>query len=493
MMDNNWTKKRYLRSVRNLHLWSGNPRLDPSEEYSTTRDYVEGMFRNDMGKEDFVSLAKSIVENGFLSLDPVVVWKNDKGQFVVAEGNRRVAVLKLLLEPNKAPQPIRRAFISFSTQIDKRQYERINVCLAPSFAECIWYINQRHEAKSTQKRWGRENYMIWISNLYTEFGRDINRIRTFTGAQEADIEKIICVLNLKEKLAQELIGILSSDEIEQMNSPQFPITNFERVVNNSKAREFFKMSFDGLQIKIRAEYSSFLGAFAEFLHRLLLPKTEEQYLDSRKLNTTDAIQEMLDQLPVVRESNDEIIIGDIEARHGNSNTQQQSSPNSSKRHNTSDIELNNPDRPHLIPKECSIVTTDYRLERLFDELKRLSGRSFPNVSCASLRVFLDISVRNYIRDKGWMNEIESLNRNKEFEKIELATRLNFLNTKMQRKELKDIILKLTNPQNEFSINTLNRYIHSNETYAIDRRFVNRFWNFMYPLLMELAGLSSETD
>lgn len=97
-MDNKWTTKRYLRSVSNLHLWNENPRLDPTEIYLTTKDYVEGMFRNESGREDFVSLAKSIVENGFLSLDPIVIWKNDKGQYVVAEGNRRIAVIKLLLE-----------------------------------------------------------------------------------------------------------------------------------------------------------------------------------------------------------------------------------------------------------------------------------------------------------------------------------------------------------------------------------------------------------
>ncbi len=48
-MDNKWTTKRYLRSVNNLHLWNENPRLDPTDVYLTTKDYVEGMFRNESG------------------------------------------------------------------------------------------------------------------------------------------------------------------------------------------------------------------------------------------------------------------------------------------------------------------------------------------------------------------------------------------------------------------------------------------------------------
>ena len=104
-------------------------------------------------------------------------------------------------------------------------------------------------------------------------------------------------------------------------------------------------------------------------------------------------------------------------------------------------------------------------------------------------MFLDISVRNYIQDKGWKDELVRQNNGKDFEKIELSTRLNYLSTKVLGKKIKDILLKLINPQNEFSINTLNRYIHSNETYIIDRVFVNRFWNFMQPLLNEISGIS----
>ena len=491
-MDNNWTIKRYKRSVKNLHLWNENPRLDPSDVYITTKDFVEGMFRNDSGREDFLSLARSIVEKGFLSLDPVVVWKNARGNYVVAEGNRRVAVIKLLLEPQKSPRVIKRAFLAFSTQIDKTQYEKIPICIAPSFEDCIWYINQRHEAKSTQKRWGRENYMVWISSLYENFGKDINRVKSFTGAAESDILRIMCVLNLKEKLSEDLVGILNEQEIEQMNSPQFPITTFERVVNNAKAKEFFKISFDDSTVSFRASYQSVLIAFAEFIHRLLLPRTDPKYLDSRTLNTTEAIENVLNQLPVVEESDsvEMIISGVDESTEIVNEADNRPGNNDSQSFSVNGIEFNNANRPHLIPKECTIVSTDFRLKELFRELRRLPVKTYPNVSCASLRVFLDISVRNYIRDNQWIDEIQAQNRGKEFEKIELAPRLSFLGTKMPNGNKKTIIIRLTNPNNEFSLDTLNRYIHSNETYTVNQVFVNRFWDFLYPLLSELSGITT---
>ena len=494
-MVNKWTTKRYLRSVGNLHLWNENPRLDPTEVYQTTKDYVEGMFRNESGREDFVSLAKSIVENGFLSLDPIVIWKNDKGQYVVAEGNRRIAVVKLLLDPKKAPKSIRRAFISLSSKIDKKQFEKIPVCVAPSFNACIWYINQRHEAKSTQKRWGRENYMIWISTLYDRFGKDIKRVKLFTGATESEIVKVICILRLKEKLCEDLVGRLTEAEIDKINSSQFPITTFERVVNNSSAKNFFKLNFENDRITIKAEYSSFLDAFAVFFHRLLLPNTDELYIDSRSLNTSDSISAILAQLPTVTPSDSvekEIVTfpSDNNFRN-NRNTSSDSQHQTQENGGKSDSELNNPNRTHIIPKECNIVNTDYRLNELFKELKKLPVRSYANVACAALRVFLDISVRNYIRDNNWIDEIVSHNKQKEFERVELQTRINFLCSKLQSKAAKEVCTRLSNYQNEFSIATLNRYIHSNETYAIGQDFVNRFWDSMYPLLKELAGISED--
>ena len=66
-MDNKWTTKRYLRSISNLHLWNENPRLDPTEVYLTTKDYVEGMFRNESGREDFINLARSIGKQPILT------------------------------------------------------------------------------------------------------------------------------------------------------------------------------------------------------------------------------------------------------------------------------------------------------------------------------------------------------------------------------------------------------------------------------------------
>lgn len=489
-MDNKWINKRSLRSVNNLHLWKDNPRLDPSEVYSSVKDFVNGMFYNQNGKQDFLSLAKSIVEKGFLSFDPVVVWQGKKRNFYVAEGNRRVAILKLLLEPKKAPKSIRRTFITLSHKMNLKLIEKIPVCVAPSFEDCIWYINQRHEAKSTQKMWGRENYMTWINTLWDFFTQDIEKVQEYTGASKTEIFNIICFLKLKCQLSKDLKGILSEEDIDKFNSPQFPITTLERVIKGEDAKKILGIEFNKTNVLIRANYNDLLAVFGIIIHRMLLPQEDPECLDSRRLNTVSSIKKMLGSLPAIG-VNDGIIkvIGEDTGRLNETNVESHSDVKAS-----NDTVKNNPVRPHLIPDNCELgYQDDYRLSMLFKELKQLSVNRYPNVVAASLRVILDIAVKDYIDDKGWVEELRRQNQNKPFDRIELKPRINYITGKFTSNNLKKIAGQLVVNTNQYSLDTLNGYVHGSDTYMINAQFMNSFWDFLFPLLEELIGVTIESE
>jgi hypothetical protein len=112
---------------------------------------------DDAERKDFLSLIKSIAEDGFIPLDPIVVWKNEENQkYYVAEGNRRVIALKLLRNPEKAPQSIRSTIRKYDHNIEK-----IYVNVAPSFDEAEWYISQRN---STSLFFQRHQTTILLQN-----------------------------------------------------------------------------------------------------------------------------------------------------------------------------------------------------------------------------------------------------------------------------------------------------------------------------------------
>ncbi len=65
-------------------------------------------------EEKILELAKDIAENGLNPLELLAVIKRSDGSFFCAEGNRRVCALKLLDDPELAPDDLRTVFIKAS-------------------------------------------------------------------------------------------------------------------------------------------------------------------------------------------------------------------------------------------------------------------------------------------------------------------------------------------------------------------------------------------
>lgn len=208
-----WLEKRVKRSVDQLRLWSENPRLDPEENHLSVSDFATDLIIDNSEKESFLRLTNSIVTMGFIAAEPVVVWQNqDNKKFYVAEGNRRTLALKLLRSPDKAPRSIRRLIREKSEQIDRDEIEKINVCVAPSFEECEWYINQRNSSAGIDKRWSRHQQKRWIASLYDRHSGDINILSALTSLNESELKSNIRILKIRDLLNSNFVLKNLSDE-----------------------------------------------------------------------------------------------------------------------------------------------------------------------------------------------------------------------------------------------------------------------------------------
>ena len=70
-----WLERKTPRSVEQLRLWNGNPRLDPEERHITLADFVEDLINDDYEKKHFLNLIASIASQ-YIPADPIVVWKD---------------------------------------------------------------------------------------------------------------------------------------------------------------------------------------------------------------------------------------------------------------------------------------------------------------------------------------------------------------------------------------------------------------------------------
>jgi hypothetical protein len=121
-----------------LELDPENPRLPPDIEDSSPN----GLLATLATEYDLTELGQSIAVHGYFSEEPLVVVAED-GRSIVVEGNRRLAALKLLDNPNAAPEDYRKRWKELS---DNRKVKVIEVPVLryETRPEVTPYLGYRH-------------------------------------------------------------------------------------------------------------------------------------------------------------------------------------------------------------------------------------------------------------------------------------------------------------------------------------------------------------
>jgi hypothetical protein len=101
-----------------LKLDAHNPRLSLEEEGSDQPKLLEIMIKRFKVEE----IAESILAAGYLPFDPLIGLA-EANDVTILEGNRRVAAIQLLLEPEKAPEKFRLKWIGLSKRLPKKTRE----------------------------------------------------------------------------------------------------------------------------------------------------------------------------------------------------------------------------------------------------------------------------------------------------------------------------------------------------------------------------------
>lgn len=483
-----WLEKKTPRSIEQLRLWNENPRLNPEEKHITLADFTEDFIADDNEKKHFFNLLKSIAEE-YVPADPIIVWKDPESQkFYVAEGNRRVLALKLLNDPNKAPKSIRayvRNLVKGRTPIDK-----IKVNVAPSLEDAEWYINQRNSVSTLQRPWSRIQQQRWIETLYKKYGNNIEMLIAKSAMTQGELENAIRNLRFVDLIKSTEIKVLLNDkQYKEATSYKFPVTIIERFFINKQVREQWGVEFDGLEVKLRNR-SGFLKAYAELIKNIVDENPAIQ-IDTRTITTK--IDEILKALPSVDLSVEEPYATGKEQKSETSEKQEEAADNG-KNNNDKPFFKGDPNRSKLVLSIYTVNTSDYRIQGIFNELKELSVNKYKNAVAASIRIFLDLAILNWLQTENLVNELQAL-KQKNIKDITLHHRLDFVAEKLKSKKPKanSIIVRLTNSENEFSLDVLNGYQHSKDTVYLEKQFLNRFWDFLFPLFEILLDIKEATN
>ena len=191
--------------MEQLHLDPNNPRfLDFEEEIGAVRGSripepgVQSRTFEKIRRFDIRQLKDSIVEVGFLPMDKMVVRPIGNGDYVVVEGNRRLAAIKSLLQDYEAGRDLPEVLLD--------QLRRIEVCVLDTGARYVTrdqllLAGLRHI--SGVKLWGPYQRALALRELTELMNDDVTPAGKALGVGPINARRLLRALKALENLRQD--------------------------------------------------------------------------------------------------------------------------------------------------------------------------------------------------------------------------------------------------------------------------------------------------
>lgn len=340
---------------------------------------IQDLFSN----EDAFDLVKSFVQNGLFPDEfPIVV--KEKSKLVVIEGNRRLAALKALNEPDIVP-----SFKDKIKALANPNITLIKVVVAPSREAAIKHIANKHTI-NYRRPWKplRQAY-FYKSQL--DNGKTIQQLKS--DYPEHDIPKFMKMLEMHHMAKSETFE--DSSLMHKIHDERkFPITNLERIYESPFVQDFLGFSFDA-NGKFRGKIDK--GEFSKG-YRKIIEDIATGEIDSRKTNTSTQIQKYLIDLP-------DDCRPDL----------QKQGKLTSKDFKEAKFDKNNDVKTYRsTPKPEGLFLSSHvpfkikstALRFLYDELKDINVEKFPNATHDLLRSFLECALIVFFKQIGEFGSIQ---------------------------------------------------------------------------------------
>lgn len=186
-----------------LHFDPANPRLPKRVDGASAESVLDWMLL-DAG---LVELMNSIAENGFFPAEPMLVSPNHEGDgYLVLEGNRRLAAVKLLREPSSAPRRKKAVADAASMLTDPNELATLPCVVFSSRNDVLDYLGFRHV--TGVKQWEPAAKARYLQSLYeehlSEAGSEVYRVLArIIGSRSDYVTRLLGALSLHDLIVND--------------------------------------------------------------------------------------------------------------------------------------------------------------------------------------------------------------------------------------------------------------------------------------------------
>lgn len=342
----------------NLLVDETNPRLlQPNEGQ---REAMRALAKSMPGK--IFKLAKDIVENGLNPADLPIVIPGEDNRYVVLEGNRRLVALKALENPDSFVGALDAGTLTKMRAL-ARSYQDSPIDLV----QCLVVKNRDEAEHWIRLRHTGENEGAGIVGWG---GGEASRFRARSGS--------------KDLSTQAMDFLERQGELTTAERSDVPATNLHRLLGTPEVRAKLGLGLKDGELQILADPGQVAKAIKYVAQDLASPdgtKVRHIYKQAQRRKYAAKIPASIAVTPTLKKGRS------IESANGAAakKTKPPKKPKPPKK------------RDHLIPHDCVLTISHSRIRTLEVELRSLSLESYTNAASVLFRVFVELSLDEYIK------------------------------------------------------------------------------------------------
>lgn len=439
-------------TIENLQLDPENPRFDRKR---SQREALS-TFANKLG-DKLYNLAEGIVDKGYCPFElPIVTPANGDGKiFIVLEGNRRIAALKLLSSVSLVkslglPAKLADKYAALCARANSSLPKAI-ACSVMSREDAKHWILLRHTG---------ENDGIGVLPWD---GPSTHRFRGGSPALQA--VDMVDEHNLVDKETREKL-------------PTIPITNIERVLGTPEARELLGVEVKDGKLFLKSPEDVALARLAEVVADVAHGRKKVTDLDTKDQRVAYA-QEVAAKCKSARKPS-------ASGQGGSGSGGAAGGADGSRAAGAASL-----GRRTVAPPRLKLPITEVRIGRILSELQKLNVEKFTNSSAVLLRVFVEMSVDCYAeRNKIRTTVPLGPGKGGKFREMTLREKLTAVvqhmdaNKVANKHELQGIRALIADRHHVFSVESWHGYVH-NRHYNPDASNLKTNWDNIQAFVVKL--------
>jgi hypothetical protein len=405
-----------------------NYRFDP---VASQKEAIDQMVEDQTNK--LFILAEHIVKNGLNPNDriQVVASGHESAKYNVVEGNRRVVVVKLILNPDLIDQSkyaaLKKKFKKLHDDNAGDSLKTIECMVYGSPTEADTWIKLKHAGQADGA-----GTVSW----------DAQQILRFEEKVEG-----------KSSIALQAVKILDTSphtpsEVKK-NLPNLKITNLDRLISDPEVRRFLGIQITNGIVQSDIDQKEVVKGLSGVVKTLLNPNFKVQ-----KIYTKEDRKDFIDKFP--KTNTPDLSKKATKPWQFNGGTSDQT-PNPSPK-----PKPNPKDRKTLIPKSCTLKISKAKVNNIYHELLKLDINNFTNAGGVLLRVFVELSIDTYIEEHKLTTSPSAAKSNMNFQ-AKVMQVANHLESKRLADAAicKGIKVSVKNQNDILGIDTWHAYVHNN--------------------------------